>query len=78
MCSLNKLCFGTNNTAQQDVGEASGSATGSSNDDSSDDEEEEHKLALGKLALGMGEMWLGGRGGHLCGGLLQRTCEVLV
>ncbi len=58
--------------------EASGSATGSSNDDSSDDEEEEDKVGLGKVALGMGEMCLSGMGGHMCGALLQRTCEVLV
>ena len=70
---LNKLCFGTNNTAQQDVDEASGSATGSSNDDSSDDEEEEDKVGLGE-----GEICLAGMGGHMCRGLLQRTCEVLV
>ena len=78
MHSLNKLCFGTNNTAQQDVDEASGSATASANEDSSDHEEEEDKVGLGKVALGMGEMWLGGMGGHMCRGLLRRTCEVLV
>ena len=78
MHSLNKLCFGTNNTPQQDVDETSVSATGSSNDDSSSHDEEEEKVGLGKVALGMGEMWLGGMGGHMCGGLLQRTCEVLV
>jgi hypothetical protein len=76
--SLNKLCFGTNNTAQQDVDETSCSATASSNDDSSDYDEQEEKVVLGKVALGMGEMWLGGMGGYMCGGLLQRTCEVFV